>query len=191
LHISQITLIEQETLFKDTFNQKNWKKISEDAGFGCKIRNRGNLEIMIYPDIRAASRRERIIQMGRKHILIVDDERDVVSVLAKGLTAEGYSVITAFNGINALALAKSEGPDLIILDILMPDMDGPEVAVRLKEDQKTSDIPVIFLTGMFPKREDIEGDRIVAGYRWLDKPYDILKLITVIEEILSAPAAKA
>ena len=146
---------------------------------------------MIYPDIRAASRRERIIQMGGKHILIVDDERDVVSVLAKGLTAEGYSVITALNGKNALALAKSERPDLIILDILMPDMDGPEVAVRLKEDRRTSDIPVIFLTGMFPKREDTEEDRIVAGYRWLDKPYDILKLITVIEELLSVPAAKA
>lgn len=129
--------------------------------------------------------------MGGKHILIVDDERDVVSVLAKGLTVEGYSVITALNGKNALALAKSERPDLIILDILMPDMDGPEVAASLKEDHGTSDIPVIFLTGMFPKREDTEGDRIVAGYRWLDKPYDILQLITVIEETLSAPAAKA
>lgn len=129
--------------------------------------------------------------MGGKHILIVDDEPDVALVLAKGLTAEGYSVITALNGKNALALAKSERPDLIILDILMPDMDGPEVAASLKEDHGTSDIPVIFLTGMFPKREDAEGDRIVAGYRWFDKPYDILQLITVIEETLSAPAAKA
>jgi hypothetical protein len=54
LHIFQIAIIEQEKLFKDNFNQKKWKNICEEAGFGCKIRNHGNLEIMIYPDIRAA-----------------------------------------------------------------------------------------------------------------------------------------
>ncbi len=119
--------------------------------------------------------------MGKK-ILIVDDEQDTLSVLGKGLTAEGYSVIKADNGSKALVLAKSERPDLIILDVLMPGMDGGEVAKRLKEVPETEGIPVIFLTGMFPKREEKKEGRIVAGNIMFDKPYDILKLITAIEE---------
>jgi len=117
-----------------------------------------------------------------KKILIVDDEQDTLSVLGKGLTAEGYSIIKADNGGDALDLAKSERPDLIILDILMPGMDGGEVARMLKEVPETEDIPVIFLTGMFPKREEEEEGRVVAGNIMFDRPYDILKLITAIEK---------
>ena len=117
-----------------------------------------------------------------KKILIVDDEQDTLSVLGKGLTAEGYSVIEADNSGDAIDLAKSECPDLIILDVLMPGMDGGEVARRLKEVPETKGIPVIFLTGMFPKREEEEEGHIVAGNIMFDKPYDILKLITAIEE---------
>lgn len=117
-----------------------------------------------------------------KRILIVDDEQDVLSVLEKGLTAEGYSVIKADNGRDALTLAKSQRPDVIILDVLMPDLHGGEVARKLRDVPKTENIPVIFLTGMFPKREDDEQGRIIAGCRVFDKPYDILQLITAIEE---------
>jgi len=117
-----------------------------------------------------------------KKILIVDDERDTLSVLGNGLTAEGYSIIKADNGGDALDLAKSERPDLIILDILMPGMDGGEVARMLKEVPETKHIPIIFLTGMFPKREEEEEGRVVAGNIMFDKPYDILKLITAIEK---------
>lgn len=122
--------------------------------------------------------------MHRKNLLVVDDEKDVLSVLAKGLTAEGYSVITASGGSEALALAKSKQPDLIILDVLLPDMEGPEVNKRLKEDAETKDIPVIFLTGMFPKQEGADGYHTAGEYVWFEKPYDILKLITVIEGLL-------
>ena len=122
--------------------------------------------------------------MNRKNILIVDDEQDVLLVLEKGLTAEGYSVITASSGNDAISLAKSRRPDLIILDVLMPDMEGPEVKRKLKEDPETKDIPLIFLTGMFPKREDDQEGRIVAGYVLFEKPYDILELVSAIEELL-------
>jgi CheY-like chemotaxis protein len=122
--------------------------------------------------------------MNRKNILIVDDEQDVLLVLEKGLTAEGYSVITASSGNDAISLAKSRHPDLIILDVLMPDMEGPEVKRKLKEDPETKDIPIIFLTGMFPKREDDQDGRIVAGYVLFEKPYDILKLVFAIEQLL-------
>ena len=122
--------------------------------------------------------------MNRKNILIVDDEQDVLLVLEKGLTAEGYSVITASSGNDAISLAKSRHPDLIILDVLMPDVDGPEVGRRLKEYPGTRDIPVIFLTGMLPKKDDYEDGRLVAGYVLFDKPYDILRLVSAIEELL-------
>jgi CheY-like chemotaxis protein len=119
-----------------------------------------------------------------KKVLIVDDEKDTLLMLGKRLTAGEYSVITATNGIDAIALAKSKRPDIIILDVLMTDIDGPEINIRLKENPETRDIPVIFLSGMLPKREDAEGGRIVADYLWFDKPYDVLKLMTAIEELL-------
>jgi CheY-like chemotaxis protein len=117
-------------------------------------------------------------------ILIVDDEQDTLSVLGKGLTAEGYLIIKADNGGDALVLATSERPDLIILDVLMPGMDGGEVARRLKGIPETEDIPVIFLTGMFPKREEEEEEHTVAGHVLFNRPYDILKLVTAIRKLL-------
>ncbi len=122
--------------------------------------------------------------MDRKNILIVDDEKDVLSVLEKGLTAEGSSVITASSGNDAIVLAKSRHPDLIILDVLMPGMDGGEVARKLKDVPETKDIPVIFLTGMFPKRAEDEDFRMVTDHVLFDKPYEILRLINVIENVL-------
>ena len=121
--------------------------------------------------------------MDRKNILIVDDEKDVLSVLEKGLTSEGYSVITASSGNDAIVLAKSRHPDLIILDLEMPDMYGGNIARMLKEDPETKTIPVVFLTGMFPKEEERKGGRIIAGCVLFEKPYDILELVTAIEEL--------
>ena len=121
--------------------------------------------------------------MDRKNILIVDDEKDVLTVLEKGLTAEGYSVITASSGNDAIVLAKSRHPDLIILDVLMPGMDGGEVARKLKGMPETKDIPVVFLTGMLPGRAG-KDFRMVADHVLFDKPYEILKVINVIENIL-------
>ena len=121
--------------------------------------------------------------MDTKKILIVDDERDALFILEKELTAKGYSVIAADNGSSALNLAKSEHPDLIILDIWMPGMDGPEVAAKLGEDPKTKDIPVIFLTCLFQKREGEEQGRVVAGKVLIAKPYSIEGLSAQIERL--------
>jgi len=122
-------------------------------------------------------------KMNEKKILIVDDERDALSILEKELTARGYSIVTTDNGREALDLAKSEHPDLIILDIWMPDMDGSELAARLKEDLITKDIPIIFLTCLFQKREDEEQGRVVAGNLLIAKPYDIRALSTEIRQL--------
>ena len=121
----------------------------------------------------------------KKKILIVDDEEDVLLLFKKRLIAMGFSVIAVDNSKDALVLAESEHPDLIILDVLMPGMDGPEIAKRLKEIPETTDIPVIFLTGMFPKHEDKKQGRIVAGNVLFDKPCDIESLLIAIKKALS------
>jgi len=122
--------------------------------------------------------------MDKKKILLVDDEEDVLSVLAKGLTTEGYSIIKANKGEDALVLAKLERPALVILDLEMPDIYGGDITRMLKEDPETKDIPVMFLTGMFPKEEAEKGGRVIAGHILFVKPYDILELVTAIEELL-------
>ncbi len=124
--------------------------------------------------------------MDKKKILIVDDEEDALKVLAKTLGTEGYSIITADNGSDAIKLAKSEHPDLIVLDILLPDMDGDEVSAVLKENFETKNIPVIYLTAVFPKREDEEQQgRIVGGHVLIAKPYSIQELSAHIEKLLN------
>src|SRR4030042_94371 len=92
--------------------------------------------------------------MKKVLILIVDDEEDLLWMLGKRLTAEGYSVLAATNGADALALAKSQHPDIIVLDIIMPEMEGGEVAAELKEHPVTRNIPVIFLTALRSKEEE-------------------------------------
>ena len=124
-------------------------------------------------------------KMHKKKVLIVDDERDALFILEKELTAKGYSVIAADNGSSALNLAKSEHPDLIILDIWMPGMDGAEVAEKLREDARTKDIPVIFLTCLFQKGEGEEEGRVVAGKVLIAKPYSIDALSTQIERLVN------
>ena len=124
--------------------------------------------------------------MDKKKILIVEDDQDALKVLAKSLTVEGYSIITADNGSDAIKLAKSEHPDLIVLDLLLPDIDGEEVSAVLKEDFETQNIPVIYLTGVFPKREDEEKDgRIVGGHVLIAKPYSLEELLTHMKKLLN------
>jgi len=119
-----------------------------------------------------------------KKILIVDDETDILSVLEKGLAKKEYSVIKADDGNDALLLVKSECPDLIILDLEMLDMYGGDTVRMLKEDPETKEIPVMFPTGMFPKEEEKEGGRVVAGHVLFAKPYDIERLLTATKKLL-------
>jgi len=129
--------------------------------------------------------------MDKKKILIVDDEMDTRLVLEKGLAAEGYSVITAYNGNNALSLASSKPPDLIMLDSVLGDMSGEEVATKLRKDPKTKNIPIIFLSALFSKTDKIEKGYAFSGKKMFAKPYDMEKLLTAIEELLFVFPVKA
>lgn len=82
----------------------------------------------------------------RKRILIVDDSHSIVRMIQVVLEKEGWQILTAFNGKDGLELARSQKPDLIVLDIIMPVMDGYQVCEALQRDANTASIPVIFLT---------------------------------------------
>jgi len=99
-----------------------------------------------------------------KSILLVDDERDILDSLGASLRRSGYKVFLAPTGQEALTLAKKEHPHLIILDLILPDVDGSDVAARLLGDAETRQIPIIFLTSIMTKQEqEKEGTQIGAN----------------------------
>ncbi|MBU1894456.1 MAG: response regulator, partial [Candidatus Omnitrophica bacterium] len=99
------------------------------------------------------------------------------------LSSAQYDVLTADNGLAAVTIAKVKKPDLIILDILMPGMDGAETAEQLKNDPRTKDIPIIFLTCLVTKAE--EEKHIKGGRYFMAKPYASDELLEVIAKHLA------
>src|SRR4030042_118685 len=122
--------------------------------------------------------------MKKVLILIVDDEEDLLWMLGKRLTSEGYSVLAATNGADAVDLAKSQHPDIVVLDIVMPEMAGGEVAEKLKEHPLTRNIPVIFLTALRSKTEEKEHGSMVGNNITLSKPLDPEVLLDQIKKLL-------
>ena len=118
-----------------------------------------------------------------KKILVVDDEKDVLDMLGARLEAAGYNVLKASGGVEGLAIAKEECPALIILDVLMPDMSGNEVAEKLSADPVTKHIPVIFLTATL-SREQEKACRSVGKTFFLSKPYEPEELISIVSRLV-------
>lgn len=104
-------------------------------------------------------------------ILIVDDVADNVKLLSYDLADEGYETITAFRGAQALELAKKERPDLVLLDIMMPEMDGIEVCRRMKADPDLRAIPVIMVSAKGESDAIIEG-LSVGAHDYIAKPFE-------------------
>ncbi|MCR6657409.1 MAG: response regulator [Opitutus sp.] len=110
--------------------------------------------------------------MPSPSILVVDDQPINVQLLKRKLEREGIRVTAAYNGLEALALVKNEKPDLILLDVMMPDMDGIEVCQRLQADEQTRSIPIIFITARSSKEGKIEGLN-VGAVDYITKPIDL------------------
>lgn len=117
--------------------------------------------------------------MKSPKILIVDDEEDIVELLRYNLVLEGYQIITAHNGFEALNKI-SEQPDLIILDVMMPKMNGYELLMKLKENKSMSNIPVIFLTAKSSEFDEIHALNIGAD-DFIQKPISMKKIIARIK----------
>lgn len=122
-----------------------------------------------------------------KKILAVDDERHIVRLVEVNLQRAGYDVVTAYDGREALEKVKAEKPDLIVLDVMMPLMDGFEVLSNLKKDPETKEIPVIMLTA---KAQDAD---VFRGWQsgvdcYLTKPFNPMELLTFVKRIFDTPS---
>lgn len=120
-----------------------------------------------------------------KKILVVDDERHIVRLVEVNLSRAGYDVVTAYDGVEALESVKSDTPDMIVLDVMMPRMDGFEVLRRLQADPDTQDIPVIMLTAKAQDADIFKGwSSGVSSY--LTKPFNPRELLTFVERIFQS-----
>jgi len=119
----------------------------------------------------------------QKRILICDDDPAILRVLQVNLEVEGYDTLLAHHGEEALQVAQAEHPDLIILDIMMPRLDGYQTCARLKADETTQDIPVVFLSAK-AQASDIEKGKEYGVEDYLTKPFDPDTLVETIERLL-------
>jgi len=116
-------------------------------------------------------------------ILVVDDEEDVILFIKRALTIEGMEVVTAFDGLSALDAALEEDPDLIILDIMMPIMNGYEVCARLRLEEKTRDIPIIMLSSAYTT-DTVRQAKLAGGSGYVAKPFTPAELVSEIRKLL-------
>jgi DNA-binding response OmpR family regulator len=119
-----------------------------------------------------------------KKVLAVDDKPNIIMLIKSKLKANGFEVITAYNGATALELAFSEKPDLVLLDIMMPNMDGFEVFQKLKENDSMKDVPVVFLTASGQRSDESRAMEMGAKY-FLTKPFSPNHLLEIVNKALN------
>ena len=118
-----------------------------------------------------------------KRILAVDDEPHILKLVAFSLKSGGYEVLEATDGLSAIQVACAEQPDLVLMDVMMPALDGYEACRRLKADPETADIPVIMLTAKTQAAEQKTGmDAGASGY--ITKPFTPKDLVAQVSEFL-------
>lgn len=121
--------------------------------------------------------------MSKEHILIVDDEKDILELISYNLTRERYRVITAMTGEQALENASMEKPDLILLDLMLPGIDGLDVCRRLKSDQLTRSIPIIMVTAKGEDADIVTGLELGAD-DYITKPFSPRILLARVRAVL-------
>jgi len=127
--------------------------------------------------------------MAKGKILVVDDEVYIVHILDFSLGMEGYEVLTALDGEQALEKARQEHPDLIVLDIMMPKLDGYETCKLLKADDGTRNIPVILLSAKGRNADQKVGFDVGAD-DYITKPFSPRKLVERINDILGQASSQ-
>jgi len=121
--------------------------------------------------------------MAKKKILIVEDETEMVEMLKMRFEANDYDVISAFDGVAGLAAAKKEKPDIIILDLMLPKMDGYKVCGLLKADTRYRKIPIIMFTAK-AQDTDMALGREVGAEAYITKPFEPAVLLGKIKELI-------
>jgi DNA-binding response OmpR family regulator len=124
-----------------------------------------------------------------KRILVVDDDENILSLERTILEQKGFAVTTAAGGAEALEILGKEDFDLVLLDVMMPEIDGFTVCRRIKEEPRTKEIPVIFLTAKGG------GEALAEGFEsgaimYINKPFTANKLLTIVNTMLEPPASQ-
>jgi two-component system alkaline phosphatase synthesis response regulator PhoP len=122
--------------------------------------------------------------MNSKKILIVDDEMDLVETVRFPLEMEGYDVLVSHNGEDALNQARKENPDLILLDLMLPNLDGYKVCRLLKFDDRYKHIPILMLTAKSQEKDKALGMETGAN-EYITKPFDIRDLLKKVKGYLN------
>ncbi len=122
--------------------------------------------------------------MGKNKILVVDDEVDLVETLRFPLEMEGFNVLVSYNGEDALNKARKENPDLILLDLMLPKLDGYKVCRLLKFDERYKHIPILMLSAKTQEKDKIIGMETGAD-EYITKPFDMDELIGKIKAYLN------
>ena len=120
-----------------------------------------------------------------KKLLLVDDDEDLRLALKLRFESEGFEVITAGDGLEALRKGRHDRPHLIVLDLMLPNLNGYEVCRLLKFDQKFAHIPILMMTAR-SRREDMEMGKTVGADAYITKPFDGKALLAKVEELLKA-----
>lgn len=121
--------------------------------------------------------------MGRKKILVVDDEKNIVELIKMNLELSGFEVISAYSGGEAINKAISLNPDLILLDLMLPDIDGFEVCRMMKQSEKVKDIPIIMITAKSEEADKVIGLGLGAD-DYVTKPFGIRELEARVKTVL-------
>ena len=128
--------------------------------------------------------------MPKDKILVVDDEEDILELVKYNLEREGFQVKCVESGEKAMARIRQEAPDLVVLDLMLPGIDGLEVARRLKQDQKYAGIPIIMLTAKGEEADIVTGLELGAD-DYITKPFSPRILIARIKVILRRQSRKS
>ncbi|UCC68932.1 MAG: response regulator [Armatimonadota bacterium] len=122
-----------------------------------------------------------------KRVLVVDDHQPTVKLIEDALTRAGFSVLTAGNGLECLRKAEAEPPDLVILDVIMPRMNGIQALRKLRERPQTRDVPVIILT-VRQERGDVLAGWSAGANIYISKPCKMELLVATVKRLLGVPA---
>lgn len=128
--------------------------------------------------------------MNKRKILVVDDEPNIIELLKMNLESSGYEVLEASTGMEAITKTNSFLPDLVLLDLMLPDIDGLQVCGMLKKNQVTQDIPIIMITAKSEESDKVQG-LTIGAYDYITKPFGISELEARIKNVLRRSEKKS
>ena len=120
----------------------------------------------------------------KKIVMLIDDEVDFCYFLKKNLELTGeFEVVTSYDGEDGIRKIKLHRPDVILLDIMMPGLSGPDVAAELKNDESTRNIPVVFSTAIIQEQEVKQSQNVIGGWHYIAKPIEMDKLLALLRQL--------